>query len=483
MCAFLAIVLTTFRVLLVPAQFSDKEFDGEVAAIESIASAAQDYFAAQLGSTGQITVSTSHIVTLSGTEQQYVSAPHNAVCDAFRLVDAEVNFAGFDGFMVLCPGDAMPPHTYYLEDSGTRLDLDGQVINQYSISNFDSGMGTVCHEIMHLLGCPDFYDTDGEGSGGLSEGLGGSFALMDMGNESGGGATPPDLCAPELDAAGLASPKTLGAGIHRMSPMGLPHEYARVNTGNEDEYYLIECRTPGSLIMYHVDRSEARAGYSDRYRRSLTARERWEFNEVNCRPDRQCLSICDEVEGVLVLDNVQAQADGSVSFELREPIALSRIDIYQDAVITGWSYDGPSETCSVNLYRYGLLVRSIESKAYEGNLFAATIDGLDPTTDYTLEIAYSNATVRQLFKTKAYTKLVAPYIYLGSESRDSRGWFEAGSRIPLRLYNAPKATDVSWYFDDEPVECGPDGYYTLTRSGELRVRWGSQTIVKKIFVK
>ena len=37
--------------------------------------------------------------------------------------------------------------------------------------------------------------------------------------------------------------------------------------------------------------SEDSAGYSDYYGRELSAAERWELDQINCRPDRQCAEI------------------------------------------------------------------------------------------------------------------------------------------------------------------------------------------------
>lgn len=479
----LTIILAVFRAVFVPAQFADKPFDASSEGLAAVVSGCEDYFNAQFRSYQAFSFDCAPLVTLEGEERHYLANPWQAVVEAFTLADPEVDYAAYDAFVVLCPGEALPAHTFYLEDYGVRLVLDGIRINQYALSTEQLRLGAMCHEMMHILGCPDFYDTDGEGSGGVCPGLGGSFALMDQGNESGGGADPPDLCAPELEATGLVSPLLLEAGIYEVKCDRLPHFIGRIDTYNEGEYYLVECREGGRLVYYHIDRSDSEAGYSDRYRRVLTAAERWRLNEVNCRPDRPLAYVSESIVASLVIDDVRVLAPDLVGFVVREPLDISRLDIYQDGVIVSWVCEDEDRSCTVELHHGGKVVetRSVVRGASGG--FSTTFDGLSPLGDYLVTVRTPRCVTSGRFRTKAYNSKLSPYIYLGTEGRDSRGVFEKGSKIPLRVYNAPDAGRISWYFNSKPVTCAEDGYFTLDESGELRAEWGTQRIIKKITVR
>ena len=92
------------------------------------------------------------------------------------------------------------------------------------------------------------------------------------------------------------------------------------------------------------------------------------------------------------------------------------------------------------------------------------------------------------FTTKSDRKAGSyPYIYLKDVARGTGGSFAPDTPIALRVYNAPDAVKVSWYFDGKAIAPGADGYYHLTRSGELKAvvtyRDSAEIITKKIVVK
>ena len=71
--------------------------------------------------------------------------------------------------------------------------------------------------------------------------------------------------------------------------------------------------------------------------------------------------------------------------------------------------------------------------------------------------------------------------------RGSGGTFAPDTPIALRVYNAPDAEGVRWYFDGKAITPGADGYYHLTRSGLLKAVIsfpdGTDIITKQIIVK
>jgi len=311
---------------------------------------AMDYFNDQFEGACDFEFIVSPVITLSkgyayygeNDSQGLDKRPHEAVAEACRLVDAQIDFSQFDGdgdgevdnvFVFVAGHDeaegASPAHIWshqwYLDEAGLRLNLDGTKINSYAISteltyDFDhgthkeifTGIGTFCHEYSHALGLWDLYDTDGEDSGGLYEfgdeksrgAVWGYTSLMDHGNYNNNGNTPPNYNAMELWSLGLGNAETLEIGQQILAPLGSQKRYFISETDAEGEYYFFECRAAegwdsfvggSGMLIYHYDASDNDAGYSTSERHNLTARERWWYNQANCNPDHPCFDLIEAV--------------------------------------------------------------------------------------------------------------------------------------------------------------------------------------------
>lgn len=156
--------------------------------------------------------------------------PREMIAEACSLANPNVNFANFDndndGYVdmihVIYAGrgqhngggtDAIWAHSWALS---TPTNFDGVNVYSYSCSNelrtttSVDGIGTICHEMGHVLGLPDFYDTDYEGSGGQAIHLS-SWDLMAGGSYNNSSKTPPYLSALERQMLGWLTPITLTA--------------------------------------------------------------------------------------------------------------------------------------------------------------------------------------------------------------------------------------------------------------------------------
>ena len=65
------------------------------------------------------------------------------------------------------------------------------------------------------------YDTDLEGSGGKSEALWKTTALMDGGNYNNDGRTPPYYNAIDRDMLGIGKPEELKEGKYKLEPVNV----------------------------------------------------------------------------------------------------------------------------------------------------------------------------------------------------------------------------------------------------------------------
>lgn len=172
------------------------------------------------------------------------------------------------------------PHRHVLYESTTPegyiteyIRKDGVILWDYACSTemmyseslpMLSGIGTICHEFSHVLGLPDFYDTDNEGSGGLSE-TPGDWSLMASGSYVGYGRAPSAYSLFERYLVGfIPQPKILETegtySIHDIST----NEGFFLNSPNYNEYFVIENRQkkgwnafmPGhGMMVYRVDLS------------------------------------------------------------------------------------------------------------------------------------------------------------------------------------------------------------------------------------
>lgn len=93
------------------------------------------------------------------------------------------------------------PHQYELSYTGMSFKLDGKTVDHYCCLNeLDyysrkrEGIGTFCHEFSHVMGLPDFYETNYQTTGihTLCE-----WDIMDYGPYNNNGNTPPNYSAYE----------------------------------------------------------------------------------------------------------------------------------------------------------------------------------------------------------------------------------------------------------------------------------------------
>lgn len=566
------------RCLVLLAEFKDVKMSFARERFENLMntgeSSVKNYLNDQFLGRYEFTFDVAPIVTLSQAHQYYGknsngkdSRAAEAVAEACRLAAANGtdfsiydtdNDGKVDDILLFYAGkdesegggdDCIWSHAWKLSAANIKLTLNGKVIDSYAatseLSLRSSGkyqfktIGTICHEYSHSLGLADMYDTDYGGSGGEADGLWKSTALMDKGNFNNDGRTPPYYNAIDRDMLGIGQCEELKEGHYVLEPINLNGRFLRMDTANEGEYYLIECRTNTGwdiytrckgLAIYHIDKSANLTGYSPVYERDASAAERWTSNEVNCRPQHQCADMIESLDKandisqimwpygknnsftpqsspsftlwdgsgsplsitdiLQIGDNVSFNVVKSESANPEKAIDIRR-DIYQDTAIIQWKTDVPGST-SPAFILIGEKGKSetgeMTVNAFEPGKYAIRLEGLKPATTYTMKIHYEASGVKGevvnvQFSTKKIYREGYPFIFLNTVKRNEDGSFPAGSMLPLVLLNANKFKAVEWYMDDRSIIADKNGYFKLTRSCKIKAVIlyidGSKEIIEK----
>ena len=360
------------------------------------------------------------------------------------------------------------PHMWYVQSGADiTFEADGVLVDNYACTSelmLDlnrttfttlASIGTFCHEYTHTFGIPDLYDTDNEGSGGYAEGMWNCIDLMDAGNYNDRGFTPPNYSVAERWYFGMGQGFPLTTGTHTLHPIQENGDYCYYQTDDEGEIFLFECRKEegwdahiggNGLLIYRIDRSERPAGESTTAKKTLSALERWDLNEVNARPDYQCVDLIEPdplvqeqyrtavknrryetirllashafwpydaatvftsdtdpafrfrsgTDSPIGLADIRRNPDGSVTFTAfnnqdgKAPaVKVDERLVFQDAAIIRWSsvdpdFDGNS------CIRYGHAddteLTEVEVHPYETGKYAYVIEGLSPTTPYKVQL-------------------------------------------------------------------------------------------------
>ncbi|MGM9742560.1 MAG: M6 family metalloprotease domain-containing protein [Candidatus Cryptobacteroides sp.] len=527
--------------------------------INSGPTSARQYFEDQFLGSYDFTFEIGPIVTLANKQEYYGKNDSSgndakaaeAVAEACRLASAQgVDFSLYDDdgdgevdnvFVFMAGKDEAEgggenciwSHSWYLSAANINLVIDGKRIDSYAISSelsyisdsrkyLFTTIGTFCHEYSHTLGLMDMYDTDAE-TGGTSDCLWGTTALMDSGNYNDSGRTPPYYNAIDRDMLGIGNPEELKPGTYELEPVNLNGRYFRYETGNEGEYYLIECRgnsgwdkyIGGSgLAIYHIDKSQNMTGMSEVFGRTVKASERWWSNEVNCLSTHQCADMMeaypdavsaaqvffpynrndsfssfstpafkfwDGTASPIALSGISRNGDnmvftvGTLGSVLPGPATVTNQEIFQDGAVIQWEISDPSYSgeAVVEWGRSGKEMEKVSIKPYSPGKYALALFGLDGSTAYNVRIWYEADGVKGKeaavnFTTRTVYKDSYPYMYLRNVARNGDGSFPEGALLPLRIYNLAGKGSIEWFMDGKSVNVDGSGYYEVRRSGGLK---------------
>lgn len=148
------------------------------------------------------------------------------------------------------------PHRFGLYGSNTII-LDGKTVVDYACTSemrgrgsTMCGIGTFCHEFSHLMGLPDFYDTD------YNHETLGSWDIMCTGSYNNNGCTPPTFSAIERFYSGYMNEPDLvrldTAGIYTLEPIETSNK-AYLLSSRADGFHNMSCVNPSPNEFFMLE--------------------------------------------------------------------------------------------------------------------------------------------------------------------------------------------------------------------------------------
>lgn len=157
--------------------------------------------------------------------------PAQMIVDACKGLDSEIDFSKYDAnndgivdnvyIIYAGKGEAdggaantVWPHQWDIAGASLTCTLDGKSIRSYACSSELNGsgkyaMGTPLHEFGHVIGLPDYYDTEYASSNYEEARTPGEWSIMDGGSYNDDGNTPPNYSIFDKYYLGWCTPKFL----------------------------------------------------------------------------------------------------------------------------------------------------------------------------------------------------------------------------------------------------------------------------------
>ena len=205
----------------------------------------RDYFIEQSGGRYAPHFDVFGPVTLNHPESYYGAnvGPQNdtdvkayqMIIDACNALDSQIDFTLYDSnndgeidfVYVIYAGmgandgghpNTIWPHQWYIGagGKGMRVGYDGKVLNSYACGpelngiKERCGIGILCHEFSHVLGLPDYYDTNYSTNYDQGQ-TPNEWSLMDYGSYNGDGHFPPNYSAHDKYFMGWETPTLLNS--------------------------------------------------------------------------------------------------------------------------------------------------------------------------------------------------------------------------------------------------------------------------------
>ena len=441
--------------------------------------------------------------------------PDEALYEACQLLDDQIDFSRYDhdhdgyvdnvffyyaGYNQAegASSDTIWPHAWSLyRYNGT---FDGVRVWSYACASEYRGtsgkrmcgIGTFTHEFGHVLGLPDFYDTNYEKEGdAVALGM---FSTMDSGCYNNEGRTPPLFNAVERNILGwMDEPEQIVIG-GPYTLEGIAENKAYCNpTSNPGEIFIYEVRDgrgwdsyiPAGLVVYHLDKSHNPVGNS-------TAAERWQYMySINEVADHPCFYVVPS--GGTLWPPEYAVYPGVLGVTSFEPVAwsgetliYSLSDIASDSGTATFTLkNSPNRTLRGVVADYqGMPIEGARIFVRHGNSTGSSPDfGVTAGIGGSFNMSLSTENGNGFFSVMAYAAGFSPatmevdlrytpsdwcefrlepagadspnaLTILGFNTIANPGNLQAGEEFPLQIISMPDNVPLSvkWYWDGSPVQ-------------------------------
>ena len=266
--------------------------------------------------------------------------PRAMALEAVTKANADVNFADYDadddgvvdGVHIIYAGPGEEAgggaNRIWAHSWTVPAKLDGVSLNKYSCSPEIRGaggskmthIGVICHEIGHVLGCMDFYDTN-YGTGGQYPGTG-TWDLMASGNWNGDGACPAHFNPyVKIYDFGWAEAKNGNAADSFTLKAKSEDGFVRIDTKTSDEYFLLECRAKSGF-------DTSIPGHGLMVYRASSGLDRMAYNTINAYHQQQFYPLV--ANSTVVMPDSDAGSYGSVNTPSTPFPGASHVDVLTD---------------------------------------------------------------------------------------------------------------------------------------------------------
>ena len=302
-----------------------------------------------------------------------------------------VIYAGY-GEAAGAPANTIWPHSWEIYSSNVTgtLTYNGKTLGHYACSaelsgksgSNSDGIGTFCHEFSHVIGLPDYYDTD-YGTNSDNYVTPGEWTLMDQGSYNGNGQYPPLYSIYDKYFMGWATPTILKDPENVNMPVGTA--YARqitssntlaAVTNTNTNYYLenrqqsgYDSELPGhGMIVWKVTYNATR----------------WNSNDLNNTAGTLRYTIVPadgKTKNYGASDDPFPGTDNITSYTPITGHALT--DIKETSKVITFKYNGGISGHSVIVDGTGCQITPSATTVENGEALTATITPTDATYDFT----------------------------------------------------------------------------------------------------
>lgn len=354
-------------------------------------------------------------VTLSSTYATYGandsngddSNPAQMIADACSALDSQIDFSQYDSnsdgvvdnVYVLYAGkgeadggaeNTIWPHQWTLQAASITLRLDGKYIRSYACSAELNGsgkcaMGTPLHEFGHVIGLPDYYDTEYKSTNYTESRTPGEWSIMDQGSYNNDGNTPPNYSIFDKYYLGWLTPKFLAKdatdNVTLTTAYGDGYQItggtSRVAYSNTNTVYYIENRQKSGWDAYLP-------GHGMVVWQVIYNATNWNNNDLNNTGGSPRYTVLSASGNPKNIGRTTDPFPGTGNVKTWTPFTgCALTDITESAGNITFKYNGGIDCHAVVTNGTGCTITPSTTCVENGNSFTAAIAPADETYDYT----------------------------------------------------------------------------------------------------